>query len=150
MTLLLNMSPYGRWQPLGCQWCSRKPQCGRRPHPHSTGFILRTFSLLPLTPKITRSSGRKRLWLWAGYYRLRHQRPRQAFSARLPGSISSAWPLWWPLMRMMLWRPPYWGLWKRNQDPPLLQKRWQPSWAKEMGHQECQTLPLDVQKSPGS
>ena len=76
-------------------------------------------------------------------------RGQDIFSTRQPGSFCSVWPLWWPSMGKMLLRPPYWGLLKRNQDPPPLQRRRPSSWVKEMGHWECQTLPPDTQKSPG-
>ena len=123
--LLPNILPYGRQQPLGCQWWSKKPQSGGMPHKHYMGFVHRTFSLLPLTPTISRSSDRRRHWPWPGHCRpvQRCPEPRQASYAEPSGSSNSAWPLWWPSMGMMLWKPPCWGLLRKNQDPPPLWKR---------------------------
>ena len=36
--------PYGRQQPLGCHWCSKRPLAGGMPHPPYKGFVHRTSS----------------------------------------------------------------------------------------------------------
>ena len=47
--ITLNITHYGKWQPSGCQWHSRKHQGGEMPHLHSIGFAPET-SYLPLLP----------------------------------------------------------------------------------------------------
>ena len=145
-----HIMPYGRWQSLGCQWCSKKPQGGGMPFPCYMGFVHRTFSPCLWPPRISGSSDRRRHWLWPVFAGLLHPEPKKASYEELSGSCSSAWPHWWPSMQMMLWKPPCGGLLRRNQDPPPLWKRRPPSWAKEIGPWECQALPPDKQKSLGS
>ena len=133
MILLPNITPYGRWQPLGCQWCNKRPLGGGMPHSHYTGFGHRTFSHAS-DPRIYRSSNRRRHWLWPGHCRpvQRHPEPRESSYAELSQSSSNAQPHWWPSMGMMLWKPPCWGCWGgtettshsgRGYFPPG-QKRW--------------------------
>ena len=142
MTLLPNITPYGRWQPLGCQWDSRKPQVDRLAHPHYMGFVHRTFSPAsdPQNFWVIRQENH---WPWPGHCRPveRHPEPRQASYAELSGSSRSTYPHWWPSMGTMLWKPPCWGLLRRNQDSPPFWKSRPPSYAKEMDPQECQVLP---------
>ena len=65
MTLWLNIMHYGKWQPSGGQWHSRKHQDGGMPHPHSMGFASRTsyLPLLPLTPRTSHHEAGKMLAL---------------------------------------------------------------------------------------
>ena len=52
MSMVPITVPYGRWQPLGCQWHNKRPLVGGMPHLCYMGFVCRTFFPLPLTPGI--------------------------------------------------------------------------------------------------
>ena len=43
MIILPYTTPYGRGQPLGCNWCNKRPLAGGLPHLPYKGFIHRTF-----------------------------------------------------------------------------------------------------------
>ena len=66
MIILPNTMPYGRWQPLGSQWHNKRSLAGGTPHlpapPTLWGLHSQDFPL-PLTPRISRSSNKKRHWL---------------------------------------------------------------------------------------
>ena len=145
MSLQPNISPYGRWHPLGCKWHSRKHQGGGTLCLHSMGSHPRSFSL-PLLPLTSGSWGRQRHWFCLQCYRhaLRHEGLRQTFSARQPGKFSNVWPLWWPWRGKMLWRP-------TGEEPgpsPTPVEEATPQ-EKKMSHQKHQALPPGTQAPPG-